>query len=163
MTIYTSIPNGYPINPIHINAGFIYGYDAVRDQLPAGQYNPDNSSRINQYGKRVTCAQEIDKAFTGLELQYKYFNGYNQNPLIIMLVCNTALTTDQQTLLNTTIANHKANIIGDKYGIKKADGTYAMDEAIPTQLDLFATIDEAQQCIILEGYTGAIAVPVVIL
>jgi hypothetical protein len=162
MTTYTSIPSGYPINPIHVNAGFIYGYDAVRDFIN-NQYNPDNKQRINQYGKSVECSQEVDKAFAGSELQYKFFLGYNQNPLIIMLVCKTSLTANQQTTLNTVIANHKDNIIGDKYGIKKTDGTYAMDEAIPTQLDLFDTADEAQQAIILEKYTGATVIPVVML
>jgi hypothetical protein len=162
MTIYTSVPSGYPINPIHVNAGFIYGYDAVRDCIN-NQYNPNNKQRINQYGKPVECSQEIDKALSGLGLQYKFFLGYNQNPLIIMFVCTTALTSDQKVTLNTVISNHKDNIVGDKYGIKKTDGTYAMDEAIPTQLDLFDTVDEAQQAIILEKYTGAIVVPVVIL
>jgi hypothetical protein len=163
MTNYISIPSGYPISPIHINLGYIYGYDFVRDILQDGSYNPNNTNRIDQYGNSVECSKEIDKAFSGLELQYIFCLGYNQDPTIIMLVCTTELTSDQQNTLNTVITNHKANVIGDKYGIKKADGTYAMDEAIPTQLDLFDTVEEVQQCIVLENFEGAIVVPVVLI
>jgi hypothetical protein len=161
MASYISVPSNIPLDNVNVKAGYIYGYDNVRLQdSVTKQYNPDNKNRINQYGNPVKCSQEIDKAFAGLGLQYIFYLGYNKNPLIIMFVCTIALTT-QQTILNTVIANHEANSTGDKYGIKKADGTYAMDEAIPTQLDLFDTTDEAQQAIIIEKYDGAIVVPVV--
>ena len=146
--IYVSIPSQIPIAPIHVQNGFSYGYDSLtRAQDSIGQWNPNNANRIDQYGNKVALSQEIDKAFEGSELQYITCLGYPapkpiDDKTVIMLVCKTALTTDQQNTLNAVIAAHETNTIGDKYGIKKADGTYAMDEAIPTQLDLFDTVDE---------------------
>jgi hypothetical protein len=174
MTNYFSIPSNIPLSPRQTNAGFIYGYDNLtRAKDVGGRWNPDNINRIDQYGNKVALSKEIDKAFAGLGLRYIPSLGYPPPPpippnppidgdTIIMLVSQTPFTDDQQATFNSVIAAHEANTVGDKYGIKKPDGTYAMDEAIPTQLDLFDTVEQAQQAIVLEQYIDAVVIPVMV-
>jgi hypothetical protein len=149
MANYFSIPSNIPLSPRQTNAGFIYGYDNLTRVKDAnGRWNPDNFNRIDQFGNKVTLSQEIDKAFANSELQYITCLGYPapqpiNSDTVIMLVCTTALTADDQTQINAIIANHKANICTN-WCVRMNDGTLLEVEGLP---QVFSSQETAQQVV----------------
>jgi hypothetical protein len=157
MTDYYSIPSQIKISKSNVKNGYIHGYDNIRIKDENGEYNPNNVSRIDQFQSNINISDEIFKQFDGLGIQYIYYNGYNNDPNIIMLVSKTALTQDQQDNLHTVIANHKNNLCVN-WCVKLNDGTFLEVEGEP---QIFDNQNNAQ--IIANQYEEAIVVGVVIL
>jgi hypothetical protein len=145
-----------PINQIDVRDGFIYGYDNARSYNVDIGWDVDNLQRINQNNKQVECSKEIANSFP--LLQYRFYCGYNKNPNIIKLVSKTELLSEDTSILDNIITNHKANICTN-WCVKKSDGTFVTNPDTG-ESQIFNSQETAQQ--VADALTDAVVVGVVI-
>jgi hypothetical protein len=164
MTDYFSIPSNIQLTKSNVNAGYVYGYDFVRDTKTDGTYNPDNIDRIDSEQNQVDCGREVKNAFPDINSMY-YYNGYptagkpKGDPSVAMVVFNIEFTPEQQNILSTVITNHKNNVCIN-WCVKKSDGTFVVNPETE-ESQVFNSQETAQQ--VADALTDAIVIGVVVL
>jgi hypothetical protein len=135
-------------------------YYYTREESVNGEWNVNYPSRINQYNKMISLAEEIENAFPNKS--FLFFAGYDDNENEIMIdFKDYTLTEEEKELLDIVVSDHKNNV-PDKYGVWYQDA-FIPDPSNPESAYLFDTEEQAQQFIIHDNLEGADVKGVVVL
>jgi len=147
------------------NYNFIYSYSrelieySDDSQNLYYQYNINNIKRIDSANTNISLPKEILNKISNDD--FIFYAGYDENPSLVKIIFENELTSEQQSLLDTIVSNHKNNV-PDKYGVWYQDA-FVEDPENPGQTLLFDTEELAESYITDHELNGAIPKGVVIL
>jgi hypothetical protein len=86
-----------------------YNYDYTRDFVESyNNWDINNPQRVDELGNQIYLANEVEEALPGKA--FIFYGGYNGNPALARFLFETELTTEEKSILDDTVYNHKNNL-----------------------------------------------------